>query len=265
VFTIDFGVVEPIRGVALHLGAGRAGVEWPTSIQIYVSDTGKSLSLVGDLMELLARRPPEKGYAAMWLMAEGLETHGRFVKFVCWPTDLGNGVYIFLDEMEIYRGDDAWLKRALAAPYAPERWLAAWQEIKWRDQAAATPEAVRPTRLRPVDAKSQLGGDAPLQQGAVEKNRMSFTLNGEERDPEWRRWGRWTRLSQSVLPDSPLTAGAVTSVALLFAQSSRPQFPPAGGCCTGKGWMQTRLRCPEGRPNAFVAYTTYLESGDKLK
>ncbi|NCO33894.1 MAG: hypothetical protein AUJ92_13810 [Armatimonadetes bacterium CG2_30_59_28] len=61
VFTIDLGAVRPIRGVALHRGAGQAGVEWPTSLHIHVSDDGKKYSSVGNLMELLSRSPPGHG------------------------------------------------------------------------------------------------------------------------------------------------------------------------------------------------------------
>ncbi len=189
VFTVDLGSVQPIRGVALHLGAGQAGVEWPTSVQIYVSETGDhQFSLVGDLMELLAKRPPEKGYAAFWLVADKLETHGRYVKFVGRPTNLGNGAYIFMDEIEIYRGDDAWLKRPLSAVDAPEQWRAAWQEIEWRDHAGAISEKERPTRLRLVDGPVELGGDTPLQEAVVAESGMRFTLNGEAGRPRSMSW-----------------------------------------------------------------------------
>lgn len=188
VFTIDLGQVQPIRGVALHLGAGQAGVEWPNSVHIYVSDTGREFSLVGDLMQLLAKRPPAKGYAAFWLVADKLETHGRFVKFVCSPTNLGNGAYIMLDEVEICQGESAWLKRPLVWPEAPKHWRAAWQEIKWRDNTGAIPEAERPTRVLLVDGNVEKGGNAPLQQAVLEANGMSFTLNGEAGKPRSMFW-----------------------------------------------------------------------------
>lgn len=188
VFTLDLGAVAPIRGVAWHVGAGQAGVEWPTSILIYVSEAGDKFRLVGGLMPLLTERPPAQGYAACWLVADKLETKGRYVKFVCTPTNLGNGAYIFIDEVKIYRGDDAWLKRPLSAGGAPEQWRAAWQEIEWRDNAGVVSESERPTRLRLVDGKSELGGDTPLYQAVVEKNGMSFQLTGEAGKPRRMSW-----------------------------------------------------------------------------
>jgi len=188
VFTIDLGAVHPIRGVALHMGAGRAGVEWPSSIRIYVSDDGARYSLVGDLMQLLARRPPEKGYAAFWLVADKLETHGRSVRFVCSPKNLGNGAYIMLDEVEILRGDPAWLDRPLVWAEAPERWLADWSEITWRDNAGGVRRKERPTSVVFVDGAVERGGDAPLQQAAVGEDGMTFTLNGEAGRPRRMSW-----------------------------------------------------------------------------
>ncbi len=151
VFTIDLGRVQPIRGVGLHLGAGQAGVEWPTSIQVYVSDEGDRYSHVGNLMDLLVNRPPEKGYAAFWLITDKLATHGRFVRFVCSPVNLGNGAYIMVDEAEVYQGEPAWLARPLVYPEAPAQYRADWAALRWRDQAAATPLAERPATLRLVD------------------------------------------------------------------------------------------------------------------
>ncbi|MBI3922811.1 MAG: hypothetical protein HY318_15430, partial [Armatimonadetes bacterium] len=179
VFTVDLGSNQPIRGVALHISGGQAGVEWPDSIQMYVSETGERYSPVGDLMELITQRPPEKGYATLWLGADKLETHSRFVKFVCSPTNLGNGVYIFLDEVEIYQGDPAWIDRPLSTADAPEQWSADWTAIRWRDRTDAIAATERPTRLLLIDGKAEQGGDTPLQQAVVEKNRVRFTLNGE--------------------------------------------------------------------------------------
>ncbi len=74
------------------------------------------------------RRPRKAGTGNLfghWLVTDKIETHGRYVKFVISPTNLGNGSYVFLDELEIYRGEDAWLsspprRRATAS----EQWQA---------------------------------------------------------------------------------------------------------------------------------------------
>ena len=77
------------------IGAGQAGAEWPTAIQIYVSEKGDKFSPVGDLMQMLAGKPPAQGYASFWLAADKLETYGRFVKFACSPKNLGTGDRVF--------------------------------------------------------------------------------------------------------------------------------------------------------------------------
>jgi hypothetical protein len=178
-FTIDLGKVQPIRGVALHTAAGQAGVEWPASVQIYVSDTGEQFSPAGDLMKLLTHQPPARGYAAAWLMTEKLKTHGRYVKFICTPGDKGNGAYVFLDEVQIDRGEDAWLNQPLSTVKSPNQWQADWTKIKWQDQPSAIPEAQRPAHLRVVDGSTVSGEDQPLQQVTAKSDGVRFTLKGE--------------------------------------------------------------------------------------
>lgn len=178
-FTIDLGADQPIRGVALHMAAGQAGVHWPASIQIYVSTDNDQFSPAGDLMQLLSRQPPASGYAAVWLSTLKLQTHGRYVKFICTPTDKGNGAYIFLDELQIYRGEDAWLKKSLSTADSPQQWQADWKDIQWRNQTSSVPQDQQPTRLVMVDGSSTTGQDTPLQQVTVGPDGVSFTFNGE--------------------------------------------------------------------------------------
>ncbi len=219
VFTIDLGAVHPIRGVALHMGAGQAGVEWPSSIQIYVSDDGERYSHVGNLMELLATRPPAAGYASFWLVADKLETHGRFVKFVCSPINLGTGAYIMLDEVEIYRGEAAWLDRPLVWPAAPEQWRANRQEIQWRDNTATTPYAERPTRLLVVDGTAEQGREGPLQQAVLGDSGMSFTVLGEAGRPRSMSWS-------ATLPEAISTAKCRYALLTFRAEGIRRTYAP---------------------------------------
>lgn len=188
VFTVDLGQVRPIRGAGIHFAAGSAGVEWPASIQMFVSDTGEKYTPVGDVMQLLTARPPKKGYAAAWLSTDKLQTHGRFVKFSLTPRNLGNGAYIFMDEIEIHRGEDEWLSRPLAASDAPTHWLADLRSMDWQDQAVSIPEAERPARIVLVDGKSETGGDAPLQQAIGGENGILFTFLGEAGKPRAMTW-----------------------------------------------------------------------------
>lgn len=48
VVTIDLGGVVPIRGISFDTAAGIAGVTWPMSILVLVSDDGATYHLAGD-------------------------------------------------------------------------------------------------------------------------------------------------------------------------------------------------------------------------
>ena len=60
--TIDLGQVEPIAGASYSTAAGVAGVAWPLSILVMVSDDSKQWTVVGDLMPLANKlgAPPPK-------------------------------------------------------------------------------------------------------------------------------------------------------------------------------------------------------------
>jgi hypothetical protein len=61
--TIDLERVEPISGVSYRTAAGVAGVSFPASIWILLSDDGKSYRLAGDLVALAeGPQPPAEGY-----------------------------------------------------------------------------------------------------------------------------------------------------------------------------------------------------------
>jgi hypothetical protein len=186
--TIDLGKVQPIRGVALHTGAGQSGVEWPDSIKICMSDSGDKFTPVGDLMQLMTERPPAKGYAALWLSTDKLETHGRFIKFICAPQNLGTGSYFFLDEVEVYRGPDELLSRPLAEVDAPRQWLASWRNINWNDNADSIAAGERPVRVKLIDGKSEQQPNTPLMQAELEGDAVVFTLEGEAGKPRMMSW-----------------------------------------------------------------------------
>jgi hypothetical protein len=107
IITVDLGATSPIRGASFNTAAGVAGVQWPESIALLVSDDGKSFRFVGDLIALSARRrpPPSEGYAVHRFQTEDLKTHGRFVSFVLSPSE----AYGFVDEVEVLPGEAAWL------------------------------------------------------------------------------------------------------------------------------------------------------------
>ena len=116
---IDLGREQPIRGVSWSTAAGVAGVSWPEAVYVFVSPDGQEWFEVGDLVALSARRdaPPAEGYATHVFRTEELRTRGRYVALAATP----QGPYLFCDEVEVFRGDDAWLTqppggRAVANP-----------------------------------------------------------------------------------------------------------------------------------------------------
>ncbi|MBP7937140.1 MAG: hypothetical protein KA354_21050 [Phycisphaerae bacterium] len=105
--TMDLGKIQPIGGASFRTAAGVAGVLWPAGIHVHVSDDGKDYRQAGDLVELdETPGTMPAGYAVRQFSTTKLTTRGRYVRFVAMPT----GPYLFCDEVEILRGDDALLQ-----------------------------------------------------------------------------------------------------------------------------------------------------------
>jgi hypothetical protein len=100
---IDLGSLQPIGGVSYNTAAGTAGVQWPRSIFVLVSDDGRRFFPVADLTNGAAGTgpPAESGYRTFRFRATGLSTHGRFVALIVDQ----NGPYTFCDEIEVLAGD----------------------------------------------------------------------------------------------------------------------------------------------------------------
>jgi hypothetical protein len=109
VVTIDLGREEPISGVSWNTAAGTAGVTWPTGLQVYVSSDRKTWFYQGDLTVLGTRErvPPIGKYGVFRYATGALQTKGRWVQILA-----SQSPYAFCDEVEVYRGQDAWLARA---------------------------------------------------------------------------------------------------------------------------------------------------------
>ncbi|MBN1344726.1 MAG: discoidin domain-containing protein [Phycisphaerae bacterium] len=107
--TIDLGKVEPIRGVSFRTAAGTAGVGWPQQLSIFVSQDGKDYACMGDLVELSSKReiPSPLGYREYTYWTDELKTKGRYVQIAL----VFAGAYGFCDEIEVWRGEDAWLNQ----------------------------------------------------------------------------------------------------------------------------------------------------------
>ena len=113
--TIDLQQEEPIDSVAFNSAAGVAGVQWPAMALLLVSPDGQAWYQVDDLMTLdVEQNGPRDAskYNLRKISGAGLGVKGRFVKIFFCPTS----TFIFLDEVEILRGDDA----LLAQPYRGE-------------------------------------------------------------------------------------------------------------------------------------------------
>ena len=109
--TVDLGEDSPIRGFSWNLAFGVAGVTFPDSIDVYVSVDGKSWYHVGDMLAravTLRIMPPPGYYNVYRAWADDMFCHGRYVKFI--PI---NDPCCFVDEIEVYRGDDSLLSRPM--------------------------------------------------------------------------------------------------------------------------------------------------------
>ena len=105
--TIDLGRVQPICGVSWSCAAGVAGVAWPECLYVLASDDKKAWTFLGDLCVLgtESRVPPEKGYAQFRYASDKMKGRGRYVCVVA-----ASQPFCFADEIEVWRGPDAWLE-----------------------------------------------------------------------------------------------------------------------------------------------------------
>ncbi len=109
IMTIDLGSVQPISGVIYSTGAQEGNVNWPATIYIATSDDNKTWHYIGDLVQLSPEHPTllagEK--ANFRYIAKNLKTKGRYISLGV----LGMP-FVFTDEVEVLRGDDALLKQS---------------------------------------------------------------------------------------------------------------------------------------------------------
>lgn len=111
--TIDLGEHFAIRGFSFNTAGGGGGVEWPVSIEVLVSVDGRRYHRVCDLVE--ESPPPPLRYNVPHRFAtDQLMVHGRYVKFI---VHRGGRLFIFVDEIEVFRGVDDWKReRPLPGP-----------------------------------------------------------------------------------------------------------------------------------------------------
>ncbi|MCZ7600040.1 MAG: discoidin domain-containing protein [Gammaproteobacteria bacterium] len=161
--TLDLGRPQAIAGLSYHTAAGRAGVAWPRRIALFVSDDGRQWHPAGDLVALDRQRggapPTEFDTYRFWTGA--LRTHGRFVALAIQP----DGAYTFIDELEVYGGDPAWLAEPLAGPGLDGLEAARLQRRAVADVEAQV-ETLR-TRLGDVPAAPRPGLQTALDEAAA--------------------------------------------------------------------------------------------------
>ncbi len=189
VITVDLGADLPIRGVSFSTAAGVAGVEWPTSIFVLTSVDGRVYHSSGNLVELSRAdgAPPQGEYSSYRFSTRALKTHGRYVKLFVDPA----GAYCFVDEIEVYRGEDAWLRLPLPGEgirhpmeyYEDNIFSAAVKRrlgvdliaVQEAVQAAKLPKPVRARLLR--EAAGLVAAIGELPEISAEGFRAVFPLN----------------------------------------------------------------------------------------
>lgn len=124
VVTLDLGRQQAIRGVscrALSDAAGVPGVssiEWPTALYLFIAGEDRQFRFAGELTStslLENGLPPEETPAAHPFKTDLLRTRGRYVALGIWSQP-----FIFLDEIEVYSGDPAWLNDPVRGDPVPD-------------------------------------------------------------------------------------------------------------------------------------------------
>ncbi|MDD4622229.1 MAG: discoidin domain-containing protein, partial [Kiritimatiellae bacterium] len=115
--TIDLGKVEPVCGVSWSTAAGVAGVTWPQSLLVMVSDDGRRWTFIGDLCDSgsVDKKPPEGKYATFRFASERMKGRGRYVCVIAAARP-----FCFVDEIEVWRGPDAWLGEPVEGPQSDD-------------------------------------------------------------------------------------------------------------------------------------------------
>lgn len=118
--TIDLGEDQPIGGISFR-SAATGAYGFPTSLAISVSTDGQAFHVVGDLVRLEESWLLKDGtYAVHTYRTTVLSTHGRYVRV----TGISSGLVLFCDEIEVYKGEDAWLQQPITGAVLTDEQLA---------------------------------------------------------------------------------------------------------------------------------------------
>jgi hypothetical protein len=182
--TLDLGSVEPVRGASYHTAGGEVGVSFPTTIAVQVSEDGKTFYWAGDLVRLDENAPPRAyaGYFYHTYRTDKFQTKGRYVRFEI----AGAGEYVFVDEIEVYRGDDAFL------------------EEEYPGEPVSAAQVVDPARLTRLGAYRRIRSDLETTRALVEETAPENQADLLHRLSEIR-----SALYQSQFPAEPATFKAI--------------------------------------------------------
>jgi len=242
IITLDLGQDVPIKGVTYNTAAGIAGGYWPAQILVFASPDSQSWHEVGDLVKLHRQHTPLPLYGEYQvhrLWTDQLRTHGRYLALWVEPT----GACTFADEIEVYRGEDAWLQQ----PYAGAAVASISEAIRQRatdgviqaqlrrDLAtvqaglAALPAALRPALAqRAAQLAAAIEAMAPV---PMEGFRAVLPMTDLERDifrlqaAVWRAAGQpplrlWTKHRWDMLEPAEEPAGATPPLLEVHAMNN---------------------------------------------
>ena len=171
IISLDLGQVQPIAGLSFSTAAGVAGVAWPNSILVLVSDDGKTWASPGDLVALgtVNGAPATEPYSTFRFATDALKTHGRYVKLY-----VDQMPYTFVDEIEVYQGPAAFVQlpytKIMNDPMAIFASKRVHTAVVWRlrSDLADTREVIRHSNLT-ADAKENLLQQADALAAQIEK------------------------------------------------------------------------------------------------
>jgi len=104
--TLDLGEHRAIRGFGVNtVHAPGTDVVMPASTEVLVSVDGRRFHMVGDLVKMSKPLPGVFPHVVRFETGDAM-THGRYVKFI---VHKGGRLFIFIDEVEVYRGEDPWI------------------------------------------------------------------------------------------------------------------------------------------------------------
>ena len=211
IVTVDLGECRAISGFAWNFAAGFANVGWPELMFVYVSSDGKTWHFVGDLYSRWKEEngtPPANGFRICRVRSLDMPCRGRYVAFLVRSTN-----FLFVDEVEVYRGDDAAVAaawRSGASFGSPREHFEAWCESRdfvRRAEAVANAALVAPAAGRKAVFDSLRHSQARAMRA------LGFC------SPFMWEGDRWASANETDLPKSAKEAVADVTVSMMRGET----------------------------------------------